>query len=77
MKTKITTLLVLLIATGYFKSHAQWSLTGNSNATTSSILGTSNSIPLRLFTKNTARMVIDTFANAPDYLLQPKYILLL
>ena len=61
MKTKITILSVLLLVTIYFQGQAQWSLTGNSNATTSSILGTTNSIPLRLFTKNTARMVIDTF----------------
>jgi hypothetical protein len=38
-----------------------WSLTGNNNANSSSILGTTNSVPLRLFTKNMVRMTIDTF----------------
>src|SRR5437879_6091767 len=37
-----------------------WSVAGNSNATTSSKLGTTNSIPLRLYTKNLERMRIDT-----------------
>ncbi|HWJ27410.1 MAG TPA: hypothetical protein VNS32_12770, partial [Flavisolibacter sp.] len=37
-----------------------WSLLGNSNATTSSKLGTMNTIPLRFLTKNMERMRIDT-----------------
>ena len=41
-------------------SFAQWNLTGNNNASTSSILGTTNSIPLGLYTKNTQRLIIDT-----------------
>ena len=41
-------------------SSPYWSLAGNSNASTSSKLGTTNSIPLRLFTKNTTRIFIDT-----------------
>src|SRR5215813_18645 len=36
-----------------------WSLAGNSNASGSSKLGTTNSIPLKLFTKNKVRMYID------------------
>jgi len=40
-----------------------WNVTGNSNATTSSKLGTTNSIPLRLFTKNLERMRIDANGN--------------
>ncbi|MFL5787671.1 MAG: hypothetical protein ACJ748_06440, partial [Flavisolibacter sp.] len=38
-----------------------WNLTGNNNATPTSILGNTNAVPLRLFTKNVARIVIDTF----------------
>src|SRR4051812_32089445 len=38
-----------------------WILTGNNNATPTSILGTTNSVPLRLFTKNAVRITIDTF----------------
>lgn len=37
-----------------------WSLSGNSNATSSSKLGTTNGIPLRLYTKNAERLRIDT-----------------
>src|SRR6476659_5196179 len=40
-----------------------WSLAGNSNATTSSKLGTTNAIPLRFYTKNAERLRIDTFGN--------------
>ena len=36
-----------------------WSTSGNSNATTSSKFGTTNSIPLRMFTNNAERMRID------------------
>lgn len=39
---------------------AQWNLTGNSNATLSSKLGTTNSIPLLFFTQNLERICIDT-----------------
>ncbi len=37
-----------------------WSLAGNSHASSSSKLGTTNSVPLRFFTVNTQRMVITT-----------------
>jgi hypothetical protein len=40
-----------------------WSLAGNSNATTSSKLGTTNSIPLRLTTNNSTRLYISTGGN--------------
>ena len=39
--------------------HAQWSLTGNANATAASKLGTTNNIPLRLFTYNAERIHIN------------------
>jgi|GEM_PF-991302 len=38
-----------------------WSLAGNSTATATSKLGTTNSIPLKIFTKNIERIRIDTF----------------
>src|SRR5947209_7494128 len=37
-----------------------WSLAGNNNATTSSKLGTTNTIPLNFFTNNLLRMRLDT-----------------
>ena len=40
-------------------SFSQWNLTGNSNATTTSFLGTTNAIPLTLATNSVKRMVID------------------
>lgn len=44
--------------------HAQsWSLTGNSNATALSKLGTTNSVPLRFFTNNNVRAYISTSGN--------------
>jgi len=44
-------------------SSPYWSLAGNSNASTSSKLGTTNSIPVRILTKNTERVRVDTFGN--------------
>ena len=41
------------------QSNAQWNLTGNSNATATSILGTTTSVPLNLTTNNVQRLVID------------------
>jgi hypothetical protein len=40
-----------------------WSLSGNSNASSSSKLGTTNAIPLRLFTNNLPRIYISTSGN--------------
>ncbi len=58
---KITATLLAMIALIYAtQTNAQWNLTGNSNATATSLLGTTNSVPLRLATKNTPRLVIDT-----------------
>jgi hypothetical protein len=58
-------LLTSLSLAAIFCTHAQntspyWSLAGNSNASASSKLGTTNAVPLRLITKNVARLVIDT-----------------
>lgn len=41
-------------------SFGQWQLTGNSNATSTSVLGTTNAFPLNLVTKNLSRIFIDT-----------------
>lgn len=50
--------LVLIIV---FPVRAQyWRLAGNSDATSSSKFGTTNKIPLRIFTNNTERMRLDT-----------------
>ncbi|MFL5786687.1 MAG: tail fiber domain-containing protein [Flavisolibacter sp.] len=58
-KTVFYTLLILLISPVAFAQ--SWNLTGNNNASPTSILGTTNSVPLRLFTKNLVRLTIDTF----------------
>ena len=54
------TVAVLFLFCFAMKSNAQWSLTGNNNASVSSILGTTNSVPLSMYTKNTKRFTIDT-----------------
>src|SRR2546423_14204386 len=58
-KALFFTLSTLLISLGALAQ--SWNITGNNNATPTSILGNTNSVPLRLFTKNVARIVIDTF----------------
>jgi hypothetical protein len=58
-KALFFTLSTLLISLGAFAQ--SWNLTGNNNATPTSILGNTNAVPLRLFTKNVARITIDTF----------------
>lgn len=40
------------------ESNAQWNLSGNSNGTTSSVLGTTNAVPLKLTTNGIKRMII-------------------
>ena len=54
------TVAVLFLFCFAMKSNAQWNLAGNNNASASSILGTTNSVPLGLYTKNTQRLIIDT-----------------
>lgn len=63
MLLRVTTMLFFSCA--FFSATAQntspfWSLAGNSNANTGSKLGTTNAVPLRLMTKNTERMHLDT-----------------
>ena len=50
--------LTFLLFTLAEESKAQWNLTGNSNATSTSIFGTTNAIPLNLYTNNINRMTI-------------------
>lgn len=58
-----TLLLLLAQAAGAQNSSPFWSLAGNNNASTSSKLGTTNSVPLRLFTNNSERLRIDASGN--------------
>ena len=56
--------VALLISTTLLAQNTSpyWSLVGNTNATTSSKLGTTNSIPLRLMTNNSTRIYISPSA---------------
>ena len=56
-----TAVLFCLQKAGAQNTSPYWSLAGNSNATTSSKLGTTNNIPLKLYTYNKERLRIDTF----------------
>src|SRR5258706_12907196 len=56
----LTFLSALLIYGNAQNTSPYWSLAGNSNATTSSKLGTTNAVSLRFLTKNSERMRIDT-----------------
>lgn len=61
-------LLILLLGAASFSTNAQnispyWSLTGNSNASASSKLGTTTLIPLGIYTNNTVRATIATNGN--------------
>ncbi len=58
-KQYLTPLMFFFFFAFAMKSKAQWNLTGNSNATSTSILGTTNAIPLSLTTNNVQRLVID------------------
>ncbi len=51
--------MIVLLVVITNRSLAQWNLTGNANATNTSILGTTNAIPLNLTTNNVSRLVID------------------
>ncbi|MFL5788824.1 MAG: T9SS type A sorting domain-containing protein [Flavisolibacter sp.] len=61
-KNLFATIQVAALLLMSFGALAQsWNLSGNNNATSTSILGNTNAVPLRLFTKNVARITIDTF----------------
>ena len=57
---KLTLLFAFFVLITHAHLNAQWQLTGNNNATNTSVLGTTNSIPLSIVTKNTTRLLIDT-----------------
>ena len=59
MKKYILSLTALFFISVCTNSYGQWNLTGNNNATSASLLGTTNAIPLNLTTNNVQRMVID------------------
>ena len=59
MKKYILSVTALFIISVCTNSYGQWNLTGNNNATSTSLLGTTNAIPLNLTTNNVQRMVID------------------
>src|SRR6266496_211933 len=56
----LATLFALVTGTNAQNTSPYWSLAGNSNATSSSKLGTTNAIDLKLFTNNTEKMRITT-----------------
>src|SRR5215217_7077686 len=65
MQLRSILIMAVIASAGY--AHAQntspyWSMAGNSNTTTSSKLGTTNAIALRLMTNNTARIYISPSA---------------
>src|SRR6266496_1463305 len=55
-----TALLLLYIYAIAQNSSPYWSLAGNSNAGAGSKLGTTNLVPLKFFTSNKQRMIIDS-----------------
>ena len=56
----ITSLFALVVGSSAQNTSPYWSLSGNNNATSSSKLGTTNAIALRLFTNNSERIRINT-----------------
>jgi hypothetical protein len=55
----VAILLLLLLLNSQTASAQSWNLTGNSNATANSKLGTTNAIPMRLMTNNQTRVYVD------------------
>jgi hypothetical protein len=53
-------ILIVIISTTKLSYAQDWKLIGNADATSSSKLGTTNKIPLRIFTNNQERMRLDT-----------------
>src|ERR1700733_9886253 len=67
MKKKFKLFLIAGISISSVSLHTavaqSWNITGNSNAASTSKLGTTNSIPLRLFTNNSERVHINASGN--------------
>ncbi|HMF70751.1 MAG TPA: hypothetical protein VK616_04730, partial [Flavitalea sp.] len=73
-----TLLLLILLNAFYFAAEAQnvapfWSLTGNSNASAASKLGTTNAVPLSLYTTNVTRLFINPSGNVGIGSTNPLY----
>ena len=60
MKKNLATVLAFSLLSFGMESKAQWNLTGNNNASATSLLGTTNAVPLNLATNNVPRLVIDS-----------------
>lgn len=73
MLIKIRLFVIVLVSCFSVPAFAQWQLTGNRDATTTSQIGTTNGVSLRLSTKNLPRMVIDTTGNVGIGTLTPGY----
>src|SRR5438045_2254931 len=48
-----------------------WNITGNNNATSGSKLGTTNLVPLKFFTNNSQRMIVDSLGRVGIGITKP------
>jgi hypothetical protein len=75
MKKKFMLSLVasILFASISFQSliAQSWNITGNNNATSSSKLGTTSNVPLKLFTNNSQRMIVDSLGRVGIGITKP------
>ena len=74
MKAKNFILSLVSLAV-FTKLNAQWQLTGNNNASTTSKLGTTNAVPLQLYTNNAARLIIDADGRVGIGLTNPQALI--
>ena len=72
---KITTFLVSSILFALISIHISlaqsWNITGNNNATSNSKLGTTNLVPLKFFTNNSQRMILDSLGRVGIGITKP------
>src|SRR5215217_4172007 len=75
MKIRITLLFsvsILITSINVQTATAQsWNITGNNNATSSSKLGTTNLVPLKFYTNNSQRMIIDSLGRVGIGITKP------
>src|SRR4029078_10921913 len=71
----IAALFALAVYSNAQNTSPYWSLAGNSNANSSSKLGTTNLVSLRFFTNNSQRMIIDSIGRAGIGISKPVNIL--
>src|ERR1700741_1273174 len=69
----LTVFSMLLIYGNAQNSSPYWSLAGNSNATSSSKLGTTNAVPLRLLTNNSVRIYVSSGGSVGIGTTSPSY----